>query len=68
MEFLRRTPSMTAGKLAEQTGRSVYMVRKRMEELSKGGYIRFNGRGGRGTWEILKELPDKEESIRDGGL
>lgn len=68
MELLRHTPSMTAGKLAEQMGRSAYMVRNRMEELTKGGYIRFNGRGGRGTWEILRELPDKEESIRAGGL
>ena len=68
MELLRNAPSMTAGKLAEQMGRSAYMVRNRMKELTTGGYIRFNGRGGRGTWEILRELPDKEESIRAGGL
>lgn len=68
MELLKDTPSMTARKLADRMGRSAYMVRNRMEELTTGGYIRFNGRGGRGTWEVLKELPDKEESIRAGGL
>ena len=48
--------------------RSVYMVRNRIEEMTKGGYIRFNGKGGRGAWEIIKDLPDKEESIKAGGL
>lgn len=68
VERLKEEPGTTAGKLAEELGRSVYMVRNRMNELIKGGYIRFQGRGGRGTWEVLKELPCKEESIRAGGL
>ena len=34
------------------------LTRKRMEELIKEGYIRFNGRGGHGSWEVCKELPD----------
>lgn len=68
MELIREDPGVTARKLAEKMGRSVSMARNRMEELVKGGYIRFNGRGGHGVWEILRELPDKEESIRAGGL
>lgn len=68
MELLKENPATTARKMAAEMERSAYMVRNRMEELIKGGYIRFNGRGGRGIWEILKELPDKEESIKVGGL
>ena len=60
VELLKEEPATTAAKLAREMGRSAYMVRNRMEELSKGGYIRFHGRGGRGRWEVLKELPDKE--------
>lgn len=68
VEKLKVEPGTTARKLAGEMGRSVYMVRNRMEELIKGGYIRFQGRGGHGVWEVLKELPCKEESIRAGGL
>ncbi len=68
MDLLERDPSATAKKLAAAMGRSAYMVRNRMEELIQGGYIRFQGRGGRGKWEILKCLPDKETSIKTGGL
>ena len=68
MELLKENPSLTAGKLADRMGRSGYMVRNRMVELTRGGYIRFHGRGGRGMWEVVKELPDKEESMRAGGL
>ena len=38
--------------------RSPTAARKQMEELIKGGYIRFNGRGGYGSWEVCKELQD----------
>ncbi len=68
MKLLKKNPGTTAKKLAAEMGRSAYMVRNRMEELIKGGYIRFDGRGGRGRWEVLEELPDKEESMKAGGL
>lgn len=59
---------LTAKQIAAIMGRSRPMIINRMEELSKNGYIRFAGKGGSGTWEILKELPDKEISIKTGGL
>ncbi len=68
VEILKKNPCATAGKMGEEMGRSVHMVRNRMEELTKGGYIRFQGKGGHGRWEILKELPKKEASIKAGGL
>ena len=54
MGLLKENPKETAKSLAASMGRSACMVRNRMEELTRGGYIRFNGRGGRGEWEILK--------------
>lgn len=68
LEQIRKDPAVTARRLAGEMGRSVCMTRRRMEELVKGGYIRFNGKGGHGVWEILRELPDKEESMKTGGL
>ena len=68
LDRIRKDPAVTARRLAGEMERSVCMTRRRMEELVKGGYIRFNGRGGHGVWEILRELPDKEESMKAGGL
>lgn len=68
MELLKENPKLTVRQMAESMERSVYMARNRIEEMTKGGYIRFNGKGGRGAWEIIKDLPDKEESIKAGGL
>ena len=68
IENLKKNPQLTAKQIAAIMGRSRPMIINRMEELSKNGYIRFAGKGGSGTWEILKELPDKEISIKTGGL
>lgn len=68
MDLLRENPQKTAKSLAEDMGRSLSMTRNRMAELTKGGYISFCGKGGHGEWKILKELPDKEVSFREGGL
>ena len=56
--YLKEHPSVTCKKMAEAMNRSPTATRKRMEELIKEGYIRFNGRGGHGSWEVCKELPD----------
>lgn len=68
MEWIKKDPSTTAKEIAGKMGRSVYMVRNRIVELTRGGYLCFRGRGGHGEWEILRELPDKEESFRNDGL
>lgn len=68
VEQLRQNPSIPIRKVAEILGESPYLVRNRVGELINGGYIRFNGKGGRGQWEILKELPDIAESFEIGGL
>ncbi len=68
MELMKKDPSSTAKEIAGRMGRSVYMVRNRIAELTRGGYLYFHGRGGHGEWVIRKELPDKKESFRNGGL
>ncbi|MDO4329101.1 MAG: recombinase family protein [Lachnospiraceae bacterium] len=68
VSLMKENPAITAKQIAQKMERSPYMVRKRIEELNKAKYICFNGRGGHGTWEILRELPDKETSIEAGDL
>lgn len=68
MEQIKKNPSSTAKSIAKEMGRSMYMVRNRIVELTEGGYLYFNGRGGHGVWEIIKELPEKEKAFQDGGL
>ncbi len=68
IEHLKKNPQLTAKQMAAIMDRSLPMVINRMEELSKNGYIRFAGKGGKGRWEVLKKLPDKEVSIKTGGL
>lgn len=58
MEILKEEPCTTVKKIAEDMGQSPYMVRNRMLELKKAGYIRYSGAGGNGTWEILQEFGD----------
>ncbi len=68
LNVLKERPELTVKRVAEELGESPYMVRNRFEELISGGYIRFDGKGGHGVWEVLKELPDKEMSRKAGGL
>ena len=68
IENLKKEPQLTAKQIATIMGRSRSMIINRMEELSKNGYIRFVGKGGHGKWEVLRDLPDKETSIKTGGL
>lgn len=58
IKLIKEDPKRTAKVLAEKMSRSPYMVRNRMEELIADGYIRFHGKGGKGNWEVLKDLED----------
>lgn len=58
MEMLEQEQNLTAKNIAEELKRSQHMVRNRMEELKKDGYIAFHGKGGKGSWEILKKFED----------
>lgn len=58
MEELREHPDTTCRKMAEKFHRNLTMIQSRVRELKAGGYIRYQGKGGHGYWEILKELPD----------
>lgn len=68
IENLKKNPQLTAKQVAAIMGRSHPMIINRMEELRPNGYIRFAEKGRSGKWEILKELPNKEISIKTGGL
>ena len=68
LKIVKERPELTVKRAAEELGESPYMVRNRFEELIAGGYLRFDGKGGHGVWEVLKELPDKEMSRKAGGL
>ena len=58
MELLKEEPKITAKKIAAIMDRSPYMIWNRMQELKKGGYISYNGLGGKGVWEVQKEFPN----------
>lgn len=58
MEMLEQDSKLTAKKISEELKRSQHMVWNRMEELKKEGYIAFHGKGGKGSWEILKNFED----------
>ncbi len=56
--LLQENPGFTAKNLAEQMDRSPGMIYSRLNELKRDGYIRFQGKGGHGCWEILKEYTE----------
>lgn len=65
MDCLKADPTLTAKTIAEKMNRSQHMIWNRFEELKKQGYIRFNGKGGVGNWEIIKELEDARVRVVD---
>jgi predicted HTH transcriptional regulator len=62
MEILKSNSDVTVKMIADTMERSQYMVRNRMQELKKDGYISYIGVGGKGVWKIQKELPDIRKS------
>lgn len=61
IRLLQENPGLTAKNLASQMGRTLGMIRSRMNELKREDYIRFNGKGGHGYWEILKEYSENRK-------
>ena len=51
--LMRENPGITAGKIARELGLSLSGANYRIRVLKKEGRIRFQGRGGKGMWEIL---------------
>lgn len=53
VDMMRENPKITANQLAEILNLSFSGVHYRINVLRKEGRIRFNGKGGKGEWEIL---------------
>lgn len=53
VDMMRENPTITAKQLAEILNLSFSGVHYRINVLRKEGRIRFNGKGGKGEWEIL---------------
>lgn len=55
VEMIREKPMITAKEIAKRMGWSLSGVQYKLKILSKDGRIRFNGKGGKGYWEILEK-------------
>ena len=54
VDLMREDPEITARRIADELGISLSGANYRIRALKKEGRIRFNGRGGKGEWEILE--------------
>lgn len=64
VELMRENPAVTAKMIAKKLGLSLSGANCRIRILKNAGRIRFNGRGGHGTWEILE--PEKTVNEKKG--
>lgn len=55
IEMIREKPTITAKEIAKKLGCSLSGAQYKLKVLSKDGRIRFNGKGGKGYWEVLEE-------------
>lgn len=55
VEMIREKPTITAKEIAGRLECSLSGAQYKLKVLSKNGRIRFNGKGGKGCWEILEE-------------
>jgi hypothetical protein len=65
MEFMEKNPEITAKKIAENMKIRVGMVQSRILALRREGYIKYNGAGGSGTWEILKPIEELRRQMQE---
>lgn len=54
VSFIRDNPQITAKQIAAIQGISLSAANGRLSRLKKAGRIRFDGKGGKGKWEILE--------------
>ncbi|MCI8510628.1 MAG: recombinase family protein [Lachnospiraceae bacterium] len=62
LAYLMEQPQMTAAELAEAMKRSPCVVRNRMKELERDGFIQFEGVGKGGSWKVLKAPESTSDS------
>lgn len=60
-ELMKKTPDITAKKIAEELGISLSGANYRIRVLKKEGKIRFDGKGGKGKWEVIQ--PEADDSV-----
>lgn len=53
VEIMKENPHVTAGKIAEMLDMSLSGVQYKIKVLRREGRIRYNGKNGRGYWEVL---------------
>lgn len=55
LELMEQFPQITAKQIAKQCGLSLSGANYRIAVLKKEGRVRFCGKGGRGSWEVLQK-------------
>lgn len=55
VSMMRDNPQITAKEIAEKQNLSLSGAQYQIRALQKQGRIRFEGRGGKGRWMVLKE-------------
>lgn len=65
IKIMRENPYIIAREIAVQMERSYSLIINRIRELRKEGKIRFNGKGGRGSWEVLESLESLETDMEN---
>ncbi len=53
VEMMRENPRITARMIADRLGISLSGANYQIRALKKEGRVRFNGKGGKGAWEVL---------------
>lgn len=54
VDMIKENPNMTAKTIAEVQKTSLSAANGRLARLKKAGRIRFNGKGGKGYWEVIE--------------
>lgn len=55
VEMMKKNPSITAKEIAKELDISLSGANYKIRALKKEGRIRYNGRGGKGRWEVMQK-------------